>query len=759
VCSLFAGVALRCLLRMRFGLALLLATLCGACDGGMSLKKELGNPVPLIDEAAKGDKVRVSGAAINPSVYKTGPTGGNTQSGSQPFLGAESRGTGQFLATDGQIARTKTDSGEDAVTLNLVNVPVAQAAKAVLGDILGLNYTVSDKVTGNVTIQTSKPISHANLIGAFEAALKSSGGAVIRTGDTYSIVPAAEVSQAGSPITVGGSSDKPGVSTQVVPLQFIAASEMKRLIEPIAHQGAVLKADDQRNLILISGSGRELADTADIIKLFDVDWMKGMSVALVPIKTSDPEIIVGELETIFGVDGKEAPLKGLVRFLPNRRLSAVLVMSSRPAYLDKARDWIGKLDHAAEQGEQQLYVYKIQNRAAVELASILQKLLTTDGDASPNEQQSVAPRYDPVMVAAPVENGTVSPNTPPGTHAMTGPPQAGASALAIATAQPEGPASTPGGSKSLTFQVGKLRIVADEPNNSLLIEALPKEYSRIIRILHRIDVQPTQVMLEAVIAEVTLNDELKFGIKWYFEKKNSSFTLSNALSGAVASAFPGFSYFFSTNSVQVALDTLSSVTKVNVVSAPSIMAMDNRKATLQIGDQVPIVTQTAQGVDVNSRIVNAVTLKDTGVILAVTPRVNDAGRVVLQIEQEVSNVSKTTSSGIDSPTIQQRKVQTTVVVSDGEVLALGGLIQQRDNVTKSQIPLLGDLPLVGTAFRQKSDSIDRTELVIFIRPSVVRNTNEARQVTEEFRSRINLQPLANTRDERQYERDFKRIAR
>ncbi len=271
---------------------------------------------------------------------------------------------------------------------------------------------------------------------------------------------------------------------------------------------------------------------------------------------------------------------------------------------------------------------------------------------------------------------------------------------------------------------------------------------------------PTQVMLEAVIAEVSLNDELKFGLKWYFEKRNSSFTLSDAVNGAVASAFPGFSYFFSTSSVQVALDALSTITRVNVVSAPSVMAMDNRKATLQIGDQVPIITQTAQSVtNPDAPVVNAVTLKDTGVILSVTPRVSDSGRVVLDVEQEVSNVSRTTSSGIDSPTIQQRKVKTTVVIRDGEVLALGGLIQQRDEVGKEQVPILGNIPVVGTMFGQKSDTIDKTELVIFIRPSVVRDVVEARDVTEEFRSRIVVGPLRPTKGTRHYERDLDRIAR
>ena len=290
--------------------------------------------------------------------------------------------------------------------------------------------------------------------------------------------------------------------------------------------------------------------------------------------------------------------------------------------------------------------------------------------------------------------------------------------------------------------------------------ALPKNHERLLRILQRLDVVQTQVLLEAVIAEVSLNDELKFGLRWYFQKKRSSFAFSDALNGAVNSVFPGFSYFFSATNIQVALNAVAGITEVQVISAPSLMVQNNKTATLQVGDQVPITTQTAQSVtNPGAPVVNSVTLRDTGIILKMTPRVNDSGHVVLDIEQEVSNVVRTTTSGIDSPTIQQRKIKTSVVVDDGQVLALGGLIQERNNTTKTQVPILGEIPYLGTAFRSKQDTITRTELLIFIRPQVVRNASEARQVTDEFRSQINLRKPASKRGRNKFHRDFNRIAR
>ncbi len=695
--------------------------------------------------------------------YLNGQVGGGAPTNVPKIEETVSRGTGRFISSQASYDEADTFSGEDGVTLNLVDVPIATAAKTILGDILKLNFTVSDKVGGKVTIQTTTPIARSVLTDAFEAVLRANDAMLVESNGFYKVLPAA-----GNPGSLrrgrASASGSPGTYVQFVTLRHVAASEMKRLIEPVIRQGSILRADTARNLLVLSGTNRELQDAQAMIDLFDVDWLRGMSFALYPVKASDPEAIAKELDTIFGLDA-DGPLKGVVRFVPNRRLGSILVMSSQPDQLDKARVWVEKLDRAAQNTEQQLFVYKIQNRSASELAELLQRVLSEDGEADTSRRSSasgdVAPRYERVSQGAGLQSQQSSDaalNGVTSSGASDNPSGQDQSAAFSDTASPSASQAAQGAS----YRAGGVKVVADEANNSLLIQAVPKKYERILRILERLDVMPTQVLLEAVIAEVTLNDELRFGLKWYFEKGANRFTLTNALSGAVASSFPGFSYFFSTSNIQVALDALSSVTNVNVVSAPSLMVMDNRKATLQVGDQVPIITQTAQSVtNPDAPVVNAVTLKDTGVILAVTPHVNDSGRVVLDIEQEVSNVSRTTTSGIDSPTIQQRRVKTTVAVRDNEVIALGGLIQQRDNVTKSQVPLLGNLPVVGSAFRTKSDRIDRTELIIFMRPKVVRDVHEARQVTEEFRQRINLKRPASTRDDGRYhiERDLGRVFR
>jgi len=290
-----------------------------------------------------------------------------------------------------------------------------------------------------------------------------------------------------------------------------------------------------------------------------------------------------------------------------------------------------------------------------------------------------------------------------------------------------------------------ISIVSDEPNNALVVTATASEYKRVRQILARIDVAPSQVMLEATIAEVTLNDRLRFGLRWFFEKGASELRLSDVATAAVAPNLTGFSYFVNTPNVKVALNALSTITDVNVVSSPTLMTLDNKRAILQVGDEVPVATQSAVSVVTpGAPIVNTISYRNTGVILSITPRVADNGRVLLDIEQEVSDVVETSTSAIDSPTFQQRRVRTTVAVQDGEAIVLAGMMQDRATRTRDQIPIVGDIPVVGNLFKNKTDTIARTELLIAITPRVVKDAGQIRDIAAEFRDKLNF----STRPER-----------
>ena len=644
-------------------------------------------------------------------------------------------GNDQFFGTTEHTSSTDSTGGESEaagdIRLNLVDVPVSVAAKSVLGDVLELNYSVDARVQGNVTLQTSQPASKSGVLRMFEGALRDLGAGIVGDGINYRVVPLAEAARSGVPISNSEPSggQRVGLHPTIVALRYVSADEIREVIEPLVPPGMIVRTDNTRNAIILSGTSSEIAAIQETIAVFDVDWMRGMSFALVAVKSSQPSAIVSDLEQIY--DTKRGPLRNVVRFVPNRRLKSVLIITSRSKYIKEATAWIRKLDALASTEEQRLHVYRVQNRTAAELASILQSVLKSQGTAPTEDTASVsaqvAPRLQEQHSVSNAENAGISgPETP-----STGLGSGGAAEY------PDETSATPV-VKEVAVANG-VRVVADDANNALLIFATDAEYQSILSVLEEVDSQPNQVLLEAVIAEVSLDDELKFGVRWLFGESRQNGTFSDIASGAVAQSFPGFSYFLKANDISLTLNALSSVTDVRVLSSPSLVVLDNKTAVLQVGDQVPIVTQSARGTTTtDAPIVNNVELKDTGVILSVTPRVNDSGRVILDIEQEVSSVVKTTTSGIDSPTIRQRRIKTSVVVTDGEALALGGMIQEKETTGKAKVPILGDVPLLGNAFRQKTNNTSRTELIIFIRPRVIRDMNEARRVTQEFQRELGV---------------------
>jgi len=652
-------------------------------------------------------------------------------------------GTAQFTDSPPPRALPPRTSGPNGVTINLAGASIAEAAKIILGDTLGLSYVVSEKLQGSITIQMASPIPREALLEVFETILSGEGAAiVVDSGGIHHVLPVAEA-KSSARLLPRGARRGPGVGTQVIALQYVSAAEMERVIKSLSAQATILRTDTARNLLVVAGTRSELDAITDAVSVFDVDWMRGMSFGIFPVESGDPEAVAQELDTIFANDS-ESPTKGMVRFVPNRRLRAILVIASRPVYLQKAATWLRRIDMVSRETAKQVHVYHIQHRPAAELALLLQKVY---GQQDPLRPGAPGRGATPAVLAAPGAVEPVAPRSPvfqpvPGVPAapVTVPAQPGAAPPADGQQAPApgadaaGRALPPGDDRSTGVS-----IIPDDANNALVITATRQEYARMRRILERIDVQPNQVLLESTIAEVRLNDNLKFGLRWFFQMGNHELRLTDSAIGAITPTFPGFSHFFSTPNVQVVLNALSTITDVNVVSSPTLMVLDNKKATLQVGDEVPIPTQSAVSVlTPGAPIVNSITFRNTGIILNITPRISDGGRVLLDIEQEVSDVVRTTTSTIDAPTIQQRRIRTTVSVNDGEAVVLGGMMQDRATNVRGQVPLVGDIPVLGNLFKNKDDLIVRTELLIAITPRIVKDTLHMRSITEEFRSKINL---------------------
>jgi general secretion pathway protein D len=666
----------------------------------------------------------------------------------------------------------------DGVTLDLNGATIPEAAATVLGNLMRVPYTVSDKVKGAVSLQTAKPVTREALLELFETVLASSDAAIVVDGaGVHHILTREDALAAGHApkARIAGQLRGPGIGTEVVPLKYVAAAEMERILKSVSPKSMVARADSARNLLILTGTRPELESMAETIRVFDVDWMRNMSFGIFPIETSDVESIAQELDTVFANDSN-SPSKGIVRFIPNKRLKSVLVITSRPEYLRKAEAWLRRIDLAAGATERRAYVFQVQYRPAQELVGIMQRiyggrerrrdaaLAQGVASAAGSEQSELSPSTPTGTITLPVRaGGGIAPPLDAPTEVVTQgspianepfaaqPPTSAEDSLAFV---PNGtPLVAPGANGAQPVPDDRdtgISFVADEGNNAIVISATPSEWRRIRQVLSEIDVMPPQVLIEATIAEVTLTDDLKFGVRWFFEKGGNQFRLTDTLAGAalgpIAPQFAGFAYFLNMPNAKVALNALADITNVNVVSSPSLMVLNNKKAVLQIGDQVPIATQQAVATDAAlAPIVNAISFRETGVLLTIIPRVADDGRILLDIEQEVSDAKTTTTSDIDSPTIAQRRIKTTVTVVNGGSVVLAGLMQDRATRQRQQVPMAGDIPLVGNLFKNKDDEINRTELMIAITPHIVNDERQTWAIASEFRDRLNF----NTRPQRE----------
>lgn len=619
-----------------------------------------------------------------PAIAQTG-----AQTGAQP------------AAPRGSAIRYDTRNGYN---LAFVDADVRRVVDAVLGSMLGLDYSVDPAVQGNITLRTSQPVARESLLPLLENALRSVDAVIVVQGSAYRVLPR-EQARSSAPISsdAAGPSARPiqGFATEVVTLRHGSARELARLIEQFLGKDIVAGIDSALNQVIIRGSGEERAAARQLIERFDVDTLADMNFQLFRLENVDADTLLAELERIF------APpydiIGSRVRIVPLGRLRSVLAIASDRADIGRIEPWIRRLD-AGGSGKRKLYSYVVQNGRARDLASSLQLVLgmgfggETGGD--PGVQQQAAPPSNDIR-REPSE--AIAPQSPlPG------------------SSSPQVVADGPGP-----------RIVPNEPNNSLLIYANGEEYEFIREALDKLDQPVPQVLIEATLAEVTLGNDLRFGVNFRAFDGNDSVTNSNTAGGIPASIFPGFSVSVIGSTASAVLNTLQSKTNVRVLSAPKLIVLNNQTATLQVGDQVPIVIQQAQSVAApGAPIVNTIELRDTGVILKVTPRVNDSGTITLDITQEVSDVAETTSSGINSPTIQQRRLATTVSTRTGQMIALGGLIRDRVARTKSGIPLLSQIPVIGPLFGQRVDTGARTELIILLTPTIIRSPDDVRNIVD-----------------------------
>lgn len=585
-----------------------------------------------------------------------------------------------------------TSGSTQRIPINVLmdRAPIAAAAEAVLGDVLSRPFRIDPLVTGEVSFRMTGEMTENDILVTLDQALRGAGAALIASpGGGVAIVPAANV-PAFSVLPSGVSQQRSFFAggTAIYRAQNVSAAEMVRVLTPIAEGRAQVRGDSTREYVYITGDPGTVNSLVRTAELFDVEWLRGNSFQFYPLKYAGAKAVAEDVRRLYG--GTEGPIGTQVDMIDIERLNAIIVIAKSPALLDQTMKWIERLDQPASPSEQRIRVVPLQNIKAEDLVKVIGGFF---GAAPP----------------------------PPG--GLSG--QADASASAAGGGQ----------------------VTADPRSNSIILYASDAEYQNLLQIVRRLDVPPPQILIEGTVAEVRLNDKLNLGVQWFLQN-NPEFTggFATVGNGNLALTFPGLSLQYLGPDIKVAINALSSVTDVEVVSTPRLLVLANETATLQVGDQVPIITQSATGDQQTSLTVNAVSYRDTGVLLTVTPRVGEGGRIFIDIEQEVSDVSETTTSEINSPTIAQRKFRTQIAVDNGQVIALGGLIRSTRSKGDSGVPLLSQIPVAGALFRERANVKGRTELVVFLKATLVRNRADADRVTKDIAS--GLTTLGFGRDRR-----------
>ena len=727
---------------------------CAMMDATKSDLRTSAAPSPGV-----GDQVR--GLDLSPRFPTTDETTSSTRDPSQPliFPGAENDPEPQQEQNNTYTRVASVQPGAvlvgQGVEMNFEGADIKAVAKTLLGDVLKLNVLVDPRVQGNVTLASVGAIPRKDLMSAFESALRMSNAAIVREGSLVKIVPLAE---AGGNASVSMGAGQPGFGVSIVPLRYVSASTVAKTAEGFLSRPGAMRVIPSRNLVLIQGTTAERQSALDLIATFDVEWLRNQSVGVYPLKSTSPETMIGELERIFeSSDGGVG--QGVVRFQPISRMNAVMAVTRNPKLLTEMTQWVQRLDRSDTTGTT-LRTYRLKHGSAPKVAKILNDIFAgsragATGDMPTNQlapgTEAAKSRLDSLDQGKTTTAGKSG-------GAQTASSRGNSTQISAAfeafsdrkgDEDESGGATTTGGNGRAVFQ--NVRITADTTNNAIVVYSNQEDYRVIERALRDVDRPRMQVAIDATVAEITLTDDLRFGVQYFLTSKDvgagkdkGSIGLLNAVQTTAQSALlqrvtPGLNFLIGSEALpRVILNALSSVTDVKVLSSPSIVAMDNQPALLQVGDEVPITTSTATLLNgSNTPVVNTIEMRNTGVILKVLPRINSNGSIHLEIDQEISNVVNPDQQTL-TPTIAQRRVHSAVAVVSGQTVLLAGLISEREQQSKSGIPGLRDIKFLGDLLGNTTGTKQRSEIIIFIRTRLMRNSIDASSVTEEFREKLQL---------------------
>mgnify|MGYP000167904834 CR=1 FL=1 len=496
---------------------------------------------------------------------------------------------------------------------------------------------------------------------------------------------------------------------QVIPLKATSSQEIAKIIRPLMSPGGDLIMKD--NLLILLDTSANIKKLLPLIDLFDVDIFKQVHLRLYEVINADAEELADELETIF--QALELPSDsvkaGGINIVPITRLNMLLVASSNDRLLDKAIQWAQKLDTEVSETEVKIFVYYVQNGKAEDIAEVLNQVFKGEG-----KQKRT------IFKSRLREEKTSKKRTLPKKRSekIVRPGKTGVEEV-------------------------EAEIVVDEVNNALIIRATERDYRIIEKTIKKLDIYPKQVLIEVLIAEIRLDNELKMGMEWeYMNKIGETTSYTTKVTGVtnLAEEITSGLYYLvdKTDRFKAALRAYAAEDRVKILSSPHIIARDNQEATIDVAEEIPIVSGKVTTTTAEPVITETVEYRDTGIILKVTPHINDKGLVTLDVSQEVSEQSERAATGTSNPIFLKRKAQTSMVVQDGQSVIIGGLIKQKYTRGKTGVPVLSRIPIVGSIFGYQDKKVERSELMLLLTPHVITSVEEADLITQEFRNKLSI---------------------
>lgn len=586
-------------------------------------------------------------------------------------------------------------AGGNGTAVTLADADISAVANQILGEIVRTPFSIDPGVTGKVTFRTSASQTPAQILQDFENALALNDVVLVRAAGRYMILPRAKA-RAVAPLVQIASAQatlQTGYQLVAIPVRYTTPSELAKSIETIGPNGIVIRSEDDKGLLVLGGASSELREALRSVQLLDRNQLTAGNLKVVQLRNAAPSVVAQDLRDVLAASSAAG-----VTIVPIERLKQLVITARTADMLNAAVDWATRFDTPSREEQFALWAYRPRNVPAEALAVSLNGLL---GDANGSTPEvSLSPT-----------SATSAPAAPP----QIAPP-----------------------ARRSTGDAG-LKISVNKDTNTLLVMAPESRWRSLVGILDSIDTPAPQVLIEATVLEVTLSNELRTGIDWSTIGLDGrlSVTSTQNSTGPLAPLYPGIGLTYMNNTVRAVVDALAAKTRVEVISAPKLVTLDNQTASLQVGDQVPVITQNAQGTaSPGAPIVSNTEYKDTGIILKVKPRVNGPDSVVVDITQEVSSVSETTSSTINSPTISQRRFQVTTAIAEGQTVAIGGLISSGASKAETGAPWIKDVPGIGLFFRGNSAKSARTEIVVLLSARIIRDSAQATAALGELRSRV-----------------------